>query len=652
MSSLAQVSTVIRLTARLVLAASCMGIISCDDETVAHDYPASPVYQYQAEAVTLIVDGALTNEQAGHFRNLASALAHAQPGTTILVKKGTYHESVTVDKAGITIAAFDPKRPPVIDGADPAFVDPVWTHMYGKIYKTRYRWYKEQPTAEAFNNYGGGKSPEGIALQVYEDGVLLRGYRGGWSDKWTRGVGGPYTSLTQLYPTSSMYYPLPSTKPEIRIPGRFMYNEFTGELYVWSAAEDSPDQHSYAIPVLQNLIRIQAAGVTLRHLVLKNSAGFAVTVEDGADGTRVQNCYLVGNMYAIFVRDADDVTIAHNFVQQKGMWERYWYYDCKDTILYSHAIDLHPGEGGRAEVYGNVVHGNYSAILARSHTRVHGNLLSNCMSTHVNMGPESVDLWIYRNVLHHVDDNAIGTANLDGGPIWVFRNLFYRCRALNKAGTSMSDDMYAECYFYHNTLAFAELIVNHPYVYPVYRGHVYRNNIFHLRYLGTHEHYWKYVNKDLSLGWNFFPFQQGPDTDYNLHWEVDATDGTEGVAFFSYAGDPAGDHQFDSFDRFQAQTGLDPHGLEADPLFHLTLTSDNVETLVADYDTVSDMNYIDVAETGLAPLLEVQFDRFADLFGLDEESPARDRGTTLPSDWPDVVEIGDNAPDMGAWEVQ
>jgi len=603
------------------------------------------------ERPPLIVEKVLTENDGRHFTRLQEAVRHAREGDTILVKEGIYHESVVVDKEGIAIEAFDPYHPPVLDGADQAFVRPSWTHVQGKIYRTDYRWYKPQPTRAEFNTYGGGKSTNGIAMQVYEDNTLLRGYEGGWRDNQSSGFGAPYSRLERLDPRSEMYSPLATVKPDICIPGRFMYDEINGRLYVWGAEEDSPENHSYSVPVLEHLVVVRASNVTIRHLVLKNSAGYAVVL-DGVADSRVMDCVFVNNMYAILAEGTDDTVIGRNFIQHKGMWERYWYYDCKDTVLYAHAIDLNTqDEDAETEIFANVIHGNYSAILARSSTTIHDNILSNCISTHINMGPRSSNVFIYRNACHHVDESSLGTANLDGGPIWVYRNLFYRCGALNKAGTSLSDEIRGECYFYHNALALSGLVVLHPYAYPVYASHVYRNNIFHFDYYESHEYYWKYTYKNASLDWNFFPFENGPDADYDLYWGVDPDNGPAQVALFSYDGQANGQYGFDSFEEMQSQTGLDPHGLQADPMLGLERSQQTPETAISRYDTLSMMDYRDVISVGLEHLLDQQFARFADLFGVEAGSPAVDRGVHLPSEWPDVVDAVGAAPDMGAWET-
>jgi hypothetical protein len=607
----------------------------------------------QEEFSTFIVDQTLTSEENGYFRSIQQAVNQAEAGDLIIVKEGTYHETVTIVKDGIIIKAFDPLRPPIIDGADQTLSQFSWEHVQGNIYKTAYKWYKPQLTPKLFNRYGGGESEDSIPMQIYEDDVLLRGYVGSFVNYAEGGHGAPYSDINELDPMSPMFLPPQWYKQDIRIPGRFMYNEREAMLYVWSAFQDDPNNHKYSIPVLENLFIIKAENVTISNLVLKNSAGSTVVVEDYADGTQIENCYFINNMYAINVKKAKNITIAHNFIQQKGMWERYWYYDCKGTVLWTHAIALeHYGNYTERQIniYGNIIHGYYAAILANGNVDIHDNILSNCMSTHINIDSYCPEVQIYRNFFHHVDDSSIGVTAFLGGPVRIYRNLFYHCGSLNKAGTDETNMTNEFCYFYHNTFALSDLISHHPYDYPSFGRHVYRNNIFHLEYRERgSELYWRYVDKDFALGWNFFPFINGPDADSDLYW-IGPDGPTRYIAYFKNINSPNG-YLYGDFNKMQRDTGIDPNGLQVDPLFRARQQLDSQESDALTYDTLSVMDYHDVIEQGLTSLLESQYQRFFDLFAVEEYSPAVDRGMNLPLDWDDVVQVNDGEPDIGAWEL-
>lgn len=602
---------------------------------------------------TFIVDPKPPSDGNEYFISIQQAVNHAEAGDLILVKEGTYHETVTITKDGIIIKAFDPLKPPVIDGADQTFGQPSWEHIKGSIYRTTYKWYKPQLTHNQFNNYGGGESADSIPMQVYEDDVLLRGYKGSFVEYGNSGHGAPYSDVNELDPMSPMFLPSRWYKQEIRIPGRFMYNEQEATLYVWSAAEDDPNNHTYSIPVLENLFIIKAENVTISDLVLKNSAGYTVVVGDYADGAQIKNCYFVSNMYAINVEKAKNITIAYNFIQQKGFWERYWYYDCKGTVLWTHAIALEHYEyytERQIDIHSNIIHGYYAAILVNGNVDIHDNILSNCMSTHINIDDYCPDVQIYHNFLHHVDDTSIGVTAFLGGPVRIYRNLFYHCGSLNKAGTDETNTANEFCYFYHNTFALSDLISHHPYDYPAFGRHIYRNNIFHLEYRERGaELYWRYVDKDSALGWDFFPFTNGPDVDCDLYW-IGPNGPTRYIAYFKYVNSSDG-YLYGNFAKMQRDTGMDPNGLQMDPFFRAKQLLDDPDSDALAYDTLSVMDYYDVIAEGLPSLLESQYQRFFDLFAVEEYSPAVDRGMNLPSDWEDVVQINDGKPDIGAWEL-
>jgi len=192
------------------------------------------------EFSTFIVDQTPLSDGNEYFSSIQQAVNEAEAGDLILVKEGTYHETITINKDDIIIKAFDLLKPPVIDGADQTFGQPSWEHVRGNVYRTAYKWYKEQLTPGQFNSYGGGEYADSIPMQVYEDDVLLRGYAGSFVEYGNSGYGAPYSDINDLDPMNPMFLPSQWYKQDIRIPGRFMYREQEGTLYVWSAAEDDP----------------------------------------------------------------------------------------------------------------------------------------------------------------------------------------------------------------------------------------------------------------------------------------------------------------------------------------------------------------------------------------------------------------------------
>lgn len=604
-----------------------------------------------ASAATLNVGPSQTH------KTIQSAIDSSSSGDTIKVFPGTYHETLSIRKS-LTIEGADPLNPPVLDGADQDF-NPSWTHVQGNIYKTPYTWYTNQISDEDFTAARGGmyRDFEGVywaPMQVFEDGILLRGYRNRWDPDFPSGVGGAYRTIDELDPQNDDgSLPSERTKDDLRIPGRFLYDEANNELFVWGANEDNPSSHEYSIPNLVFLMRIDAPNTIIRNFVIKNAGAYAITIED-SDNAVIENNYFINNIQSLVAKRTDNLIIRNNFIQTKGFWERYWYDDCKQTILWTHAIVIATDDTNYCQIYNNTIHGTYSAFLIPSpNMKIYNNIVSNAMSTHVStgdyQGTELYNLEVFNNIFHHVDDNSIGVSNQDFGPAWFYRNLFYACKYFNKDGGSVLSGSQGKSYFYHNTVALSAGISHHPYIYPPNKNTFYRNNIYYMKYRDTYERYWNYAEKDPALGWDFFPFDNGPDSDYNLYWEVHPNDDNDGIAYM-YSTDEGRHYQPGDFSLMQLETELDMKGLEADPLFEKKNEFISIDVKNIKYDTFSTMDYKDVITNGYENLFGTHFKGIWDTFKLSQESPAINKGTTLPTGWPDNVEVNDGNPDLGAIE--
>jgi hypothetical protein len=589
------------------------------------------------------------------FRTIQRAVNVASAGDTILVGPGTYHEAVVINTPNLTIQGLDSTNPPVLDGADQNF-NPTWTHVQGNIYKTAYSWYKPQLTDSQYMSYFGGMYDYTVALQVYEDGELLRGYRNLNDPDYTLGVAGAYRTLAELDPANDNGdLPPAYVKHDLRIPGRFLYDQGAGELYVWSADEDNPNNHNYSIPVIFRLVDVKANGFKLKNFVIKHAEGYSVVLNDVND-CMIEDNFFISNIYGIWPNSAENIIIRRNFMQNKGFWERYWYYDTKSTVLWSYAIDLEGGTANRnTEIYENVISGNYIAIRAKAvDSKIHDNIISKGMSVLINPTEyheaETYDLEIYHNIIHHGDYDAIGVSNFGTGPIWIYRNLFYRNLDLNRdGGSTASTGSDGVSYFYHNIHAFSRWINNHPYALPSHKNTIYRNNIFYLKYLTQSEMYWSYQGKNPANGWDYFPFDNGPDADYNLYWEVDGSDDpTYGISYFGTTSS-ARRYSNGEFGLMQSETGLEPNGSESDPLFVNKAEFETLDVSTINYDQFSNMDYRNVIGN-YQSLFNQHFNQIFNEFVLQSGSPALNAGEVLPSSWPDTITIGDGQPDIGAFE--
>ena len=123
-------------------------------------------------------------------------------GDTIKVDGGTYKEGLTVSTPNITIEVSDPSDPPILDGSESIAANATWTQEATHIWSTDYTWPHTQLTDTQFTQNLGGYDQARVALQVFENGILLRGYRNRQDPDYTSGVGGPYRTMAELGPTN------------------------------------------------------------------------------------------------------------------------------------------------------------------------------------------------------------------------------------------------------------------------------------------------------------------------------------------------------------------------------------------------------------------------------------------------------------------
>lgn len=247
---------------------------------------------------------------------------------------------------------------------------------------------------------------------------------------------------------------------------------------------------------------------------------------------------------------------------------------------------------------------------------------------------------------------------------------------MNKDGGTEAIHVQGKRYLYHNTMVMADVTTQHPYNLPPMGNSIYRNNI-----IENSDYYWSWGSKKASNGWSYFPFENGPDADYNLYWHIIPTndpikitlcvDGNCQIAYVGLVlengtpddcpeqfeqGYEAGGkiycvsrYMMDEFDKMREETGLEPHGLQANPLF---ANADAAEAnMVVDLaiDDFSAKDYRQVIEGGYDNLFDASFDTQYLYFTLQPQSPAIGRGETLPEEWPDIYE-GLASPDIGAIE--
>ncbi len=679
---------------------------------------------------TLIV-GPETNPDA-QFYSIQEAVDESCPGDTIQIMGGTYHETITINTKNLTIEAYDPQAPPVIDGADPAF-DPdgisIWEideevaskpgYEHEKIYRLkddfRYTWsFPLKDETETFNDDVRKK----YLMQIYEDDALLRGYK-------FSGVVGKLLENTTYTDEYENYFddldpamelidePSDGERPSVRMPGRFRVQDDI--IYVWSAHADDdipdskdPNNYKYYIPSILNLFEIKAPDVTLKNLVLKHSVSYAVVIEDeNADGAIIEGCYFINTPEAIYVDKADDVTIKNNFIRTNGLYERYYYYDHKNTQIGHYPIRVKGFSNTETcKIEYNVISGGRGIVAAGGvDMTICNNIISNATSVLVG----SVDIWessvsadynhnlkIYNNILHSGDEGALCIFDVTYGDIWIYRNLVYSSAQAIKDGAHLSvrytwdvwgvDDIpHGRKYIYNNTFAFLKDLF-FSYDHSVFKDTIYRNNIFHYRWPSGSRYIYDYRTLT-SWGKDFFTdetsnfsgngWEDGPDLNYNLYWKDKWDENDTLIAFFKdyrlLTTDP---YYFYSWNDFTYNTKLEPDGIETNPLFNdndiattLLWPRDNDPggaVYLTDLDNFSHKDYRDIIGSLHLKTFREQFDdAFATIFNhFDVQSnpqdcpdggcPVINNGYNLSQDWgedyPGNEYVTDGAPDIGAKE--
>lgn len=585
----------------------------------------------------------------GYLATISAAVSSASAGDVIRVYSGVYHEEIVVDKPNIVIEGADQHNPPVIDGSDLSFFNSThsWVKVNNHVYKTSYNWPNKQLTDDQFTEYSGGIGATRVALQVFENGELLRGYRNRHDPDYEgydvgEGLAGPYRTLPELDPSNDNgKLPIWLRRPGIDIPGRFLYKQDNHELYVWSASDSAPNGKKYNIPVKIQLITINSEGVSLKNLEIKYSGGYAVVL-NSADRVTIDHCYLNNNVYGIYVLNSKDTTISNNLIRVKGLWERYWYDDVKATILGSYMVKvdgLNLSSGCR--IFNNIISGSYGILTGGQNMKVYHNIISYSPSVLINSseinesrGAPSVydhNLQIYDNILHHADFSVIAVSFVSKGNTWFYRNIAYEAKYLIKDGTSYKSQLGSESrgkkYFYHNTVVGFSTLIQNPYTYMAYKKTVLRDNIFY-----GDIHLYAFYNGNVD----YFPFSVGPDSDYNLIWLT----GNNELAAFEMGDGSIKYYYKDDFAKFVRETQIELHSKFGLP----KLKNVNIVNM-QDIDTVTAKDLDEFKRHGFDSVFETGFSSIHNKFSLAENSNAINAGISL-SGYPDYI-ISANV-DVGA----
>lgn len=361
------------------------------------------------------------------FATVGHGLGAAQPGDTVLVHAGVYHEEIDVPRGGnpgapVTLAAAG-DGPAILDGADPGLKDPAaWTDEGGAIYSA----------PAALTRY---VSVDGLRLWRYESQTDLQNNVFGTA-------GGFYADGSTVY---------------VRLPG-----------------DAAPTGHELQVSTLGRALWLAGAphmvitGLTIRcYGAEEYSQG--IMVRDGSHEVWIVNNVFENVMPGIWIKnDVDDLAVLDNEFSDRGLAEFPWYEVKSQGGMESGALAVDNQYDGQGIVFsGNVVHDSFDglgicgdqAMATPNNADVVGNLLLHLGDDGIETDGTCSNIRILGN---RFEDALVGVsvAPSVGGPTYVIRNQMVnlknvspdtdwlvRAMKFNVGDSRPSGDIFA----YHNT---------------------------------------------------------------------------------------------------------------------------------------------------------------------------------------------------------
>jgi probable HAF family extracellular repeat protein len=335
------------------------------------------------------------------LQTIQAAANLAQPGDTVMIMTGTYHETVTVPRSGTAAApiTFQPynNQQVIISGADPVT---GWTNYGGSIYDAPQSWdmgsgsnqvfvdgqminearYPNMsldaslPTFATIASVSSGAPDNGwlfpSTATIYDPN--LPGGAGAWNGAtihiangqgWVVQTGTVLSSsqgsvtfsfehLTAAeYPTAGNKYYLTGTFQSLSAAGEWYRDPTTGKLYVWTPNSDSPTSHDiqakhrlYAFE-LSGRSYINVSGVTLLAASIDTSSSSNHVTISGITAN-----YVSSNMLNPFPWDSQDAAPTTGILLN-GTSEIFQ----NSTISYSSGDGVYVG-GSNNIVQNNIIH--------------------------------------------------------------------------------------------------------------------------------------------------------------------------------------------------------------------------------------------------------------------------------------------------------
>jgi len=449
------------------------------------------------------------------FRTIQHAANLVRPGDTVLIRGGTYHETVTPVRSGtqrapITFAAYNGENV-TIDGADPIS---GWTRYSGSIWHARVsggmglgadqvfidgqmineaRWPNTslnlaQPAvahARAVRGANGIATiydPNLTQPDGYWNGALIHILPGqGWVSQtaWVRSYRrGQLTfyyqnmdSGTMERPSAGNAYYLFGKFQALDSPGEFYHDPTTGQLYVWTPTGDSPSNH--AVEIKERQYAFDVSGKSDIHLDGINFV--AATIRSDARSARL----VINHLHASYTSQFQVQMSGWNqpidggisLMGPQSLLEN-------SVIQYSAGDGVYVG-GGLSRVTNTVIHdvdynaGDSAGIRVMAPwVQVDHNTIYNAGRSgveHFSWGAKILYNTIHDVMLQTTDGGATYTIRSNGGGTEIAYNRIYNVKTAGFGGAGIYLDNDSSNY-----------IVDHNIVYNV-------NNALKLNYSSHHE---------------------------------------------------------------------------------------------------------------------------------------------------------------------
>jgi parallel beta-helix repeat protein len=494
-------------------------LVSTRSETIPGQGTGRPIY------VSPTGDDNNPGTQASPYQTIGKAHSVSLPGDTIHVLPGVYREAVTITRSGSPSAYITYQAEGagvILDSSDPAYLDgtPDWTPYSGNVY------------VAACPN---------VTTYVAADGVRL--YRRSTLSALKRNGNGVY---------GGFYYDSAKKKLYVSIPG----------------PGGDPDNHVMNVATLRMGVTLQANYIVIDGFEIRYYGNDDYQTGIFVDGkaSPVGRCNVIRNNTihntgeGIWVRGTNcaDNLIANNEIYDVGVTSWVWA-AVKGTEIEETGIGLEAGWGN--VVRDNIVHGQFNGIgpgawdaltdeAYNGACDVYGNVIYDISDDCLEPEGACVNVAMWDNDLSNFH-MGISVSPITVGPIYFFRNVMWdwpnhSSPQSNASALKIGNSTEGRQYFYHNT--YCTPAADQTGITPNgnFFNTVSRNNILYASW---------YAIEDTNNGgggtssWDYddiFTTYDNPAEPRYVKWA--------NVRYYTLP-------------EWQAATGQETNGIDADPLF-------------------------------------------------------------------------------------